>query len=98
MTLIFLPMMPPLALISSAASRSESRTVCSLMAMAPDVEFSKPSLTVSPLTHVPDDDEEAAVVSLPPDESEESSPHALTSNAQAATIANAHLDVLPNRI
>ena len=55
MNSICLPMMPPAALISSAASMSESRTVCSLMAIAPDVEFRKPSLTVSPSTQVSPD-------------------------------------------
>ena len=33
---------------------SESRTVCSLIAITPEVELRKPSLTVSPSTHVPD--------------------------------------------
>ena len=42
-------MIPPAALISSAAIISESRTVCSEIAMAPEVEFRKPSLTLSPL-------------------------------------------------
>jgi hypothetical protein len=41
-------MIPPSALISSAASVSESRTVCSEIAMAPDVELRKPSLMLSP--------------------------------------------------
>src|SRR4051794_29651846 len=55
MNLTCLPRMPPPALISVAARPSESRTVCSLMAIAPDVEFRKPSLTVSPLTQVSED-------------------------------------------
>src|SRR5258708_6287840 len=52
MNLICLPMMPPPALISLAASMSESRTVCSLIAIAPDVEFRNPSLTEVPVTQV----------------------------------------------
>src|SRR4051812_11015336 len=55
MNLTCLPRMPPPALISVAARPSESRTVCSLMAIAPDVEFRNPSLTVSPLTQVSED-------------------------------------------
>jgi hypothetical protein len=35
--------------------RSESRTVCSLMAIGPDVELSRPSLTESPSTQVSPD-------------------------------------------
>src|SRR5262249_15278221 len=45
---IFLPSTPPDALISSTASRKASRTVTSLIAMVPDSELSRPTLTVSP--------------------------------------------------
>ena len=89
---IFLSMMPPPALISLAASMSESRTVCSLIAIAPEVEFRKPSLTESPSTHVP----ELSPPELPlAASSAESSPHALKSNADAAIMAIAHLYFLP---
>ena len=45
---ICLPSTPPAALISSLAMASESRTVTSLIAIVPDSEFRKPTLTVSP--------------------------------------------------
>jgi hypothetical protein len=40
--------MPPSALISSMARPRESRTVCSLIDIAPEVELRNPSLMVSP--------------------------------------------------
>ncbi len=43
-----LPSTPPAALISSAARSSESRTVCSEIAIVPDSELRNPTLTVSP--------------------------------------------------
>ena len=81
---ICLPRMPPSALISSAASMSESRTVCSLMAIAPDVEFRKPSLTVSPSTQVSRRGLRRRRSSAASSDESLSSPHALTSNAKAA--------------
>ena len=45
---IFLPMTPPLALISSNAIMQTSRSDTSLMAMVPDSECSTPTLTVPP--------------------------------------------------
>ncbi len=45
---IFLPMTPPLALISSNAIMQTSRSDTSLMAMVPDSEWSTPTLTVPP--------------------------------------------------
>src|SRR5690349_14828273 len=52
MGLICLPSTPPEALISAIASFSESRTVTSLIAMVPESELSRPTLTVSPLTSI----------------------------------------------
>ena len=70
MTSIFLPRMPPPVLISSTAISSESRTVCSLIAITPDVELSRPSSTVSPSTQVSPDGVDppaaAAVVAVDP--------------------------------
>jgi hypothetical protein len=45
---IFLPMTPPLALISSNAIMQTSRSDTSLIAMVPDSECSTPTLTVPP--------------------------------------------------
>ena len=45
---IFLPMTPPLALISSNAIMQTSRSDTSLMAMVPESECSTPTLTVPP--------------------------------------------------
>ena len=45
---IFLPMTPPLALISSNAISTTSRSETSLMAMVPDSECSTPTFTVPP--------------------------------------------------
>ena len=45
---IFLPITPPLALISSTAMSTTSRSETSLMAMVPDSEWSTPILTVPP--------------------------------------------------
>src|SRR3954471_13506050 len=81
MNLTCLPRMPPPALISVAARPSESRTVCSLMAIAPDVEFRNPSLTLSPLTQVSADPAvfELAAPALCDDESLLLLPHAAAS-------------------
>ena len=45
---IFLPMTPPLALISSNAIMQTSRSETSLMAMVPESEWRTPTLTVPP--------------------------------------------------
>src|SRR5580765_1994448 len=45
---IFLPMMPPAALISLTAMCSEFETVTSEIAIVPDSELSRPSLIVEP--------------------------------------------------
>ncbi len=79
--LIFLPRMPPLALISSAARLSESRTVCSEIAMAPAVEFRNPSLMLSP--------EVSTQLFAPEAESpsEDFEPHPLMTSAAVMTAA-----------
>src|SRR4051812_4166175 len=90
-------MIPPSALISSAARMSESRTVCSLMAMGPEVEFKNPSLTESPSTQVPPD----APSPLPPEPPDEPplEPQPAATNASeltTATATNGRIRVFPN--
>jgi hypothetical protein len=82
-------------LISSAARISESRTVCSLMAIGPEVEFRKPSVTVSPSTQVPEAD--SPPPSDPPDDSPEPHPAANSVSEPAATTASGNRNrVFPN--
>jgi hypothetical protein len=70
---------------------SESRTVCSLIAIVPDVEFKKPSLTVSPSTHV------SPEADSPPDESLDPHPTAKSeSEPTAATTISGRNRVFPN--
>ncbi len=80
-------MIPPEALISSLAMRSESRTVCSLIAIAPEVELRRPSFTESPVTQVSVDPPGAAVPPLPVAVVDVSLLHPANSNATTAIAA-----------
>ncbi len=84
---ICLPRMPPAALISSVARIERRRgTVCSLMAITPEVEFRKPRVTVSPSTQVSADVHCTAAVVLAPASAVVSRMRAPTLSSSAALV------------
>jgi hypothetical protein len=91
MTSICFSMIPPSALISSTASSSESRTVCSLMAIGPEVEFRRPSVTVSPSTQVSPAGVPSAAVPVLAVSSSESLPQPVMASAETARMPIAFL-------